>query len=116
LGGLWAQNYEPAPSYPSFKFAIYSLYDRRFKDYFSEKKPSTIRLDEVRWGGVRQDGIPPLRNPKMLAASQASYLDNQDVVFGIEVNGEARCYPKRILAWHEMFTDTIQKVPLAGVY
>ena len=52
----------------------------------------------------------------MISAHQATYLSNSDVVFGIEVDGDFRAYPKRILAWHEMFTDTIQGVPLAGVY
>ncbi|NET38537.1 MAG: DUF3179 domain-containing protein, partial [Cyanothece sp. SIO1E1] len=28
-------------------------------------------------------------------------------VFGIAVNGDVRAYPKRILAWHEMFVDTV---------
>ena len=32
-----------------------------------------IRLDEIVWGGVRQDGIPPLRDPAMLAADDAGY-------------------------------------------
>ncbi|MEL6415270.1 MAG: DUF3179 domain-containing (seleno)protein, partial [Pseudomonadota bacterium] len=31
-------------------------------------------------------------------------------------NGDARAYPKRILAWHEMFVDTIGGVEIAGVY
>ena len=31
-------------------------------------------------------------------------------------NEDARAYPKRILAWHEMFVDTVGGVPVAGVY
>lgn len=54
-----------------------------------------------------QDGIPPLRGPDMITASEADYLSDDDVVFGIEVNGDVRAYPKRILAWHEMFVDTV---------
>jgi len=113
---LWAQKYEEHPDYASFKERLYKHIDPKFKDYFDDSPQSTIRLDEIRWGGVIQDGIPPLRNPKMLPANKASYLADTDVVFGIEVDGDFRAYPKRILAWHEMFTDTIQGVPLAGVY
>ena len=43
-----------------FKSLLYSLIDIRFAEYFSSNLPSKIRLDEVRWGGVKQDGIPPL--------------------------------------------------------
>jgi len=113
---LWSQDYEPDPSYPQFKSDLYSKIDRNFADYFDNDREATIRLDEIVWGGVLQDGIPPLHSPKMLSAKAATYLGNNDVVFGIEVDGEARAYPKRILAWHEMFTDTIQGIPLAGVY
>lgn len=113
---LWAQKYEEHPEYADFKASLYRNIDRRFFDYFSGKRKATIRLDEIRWGGVIQDGIPPLHDPVMIPVEEASYLGKDDVVFGIEVNGEPRAYPKRILAWHEMFTDTIQGIPLAGVY
>ncbi len=113
---LWKQDYTPHASYPAFKARLYQAIDPKFGAYFDNDYKATIRLDEVRWGGVQQDGIPPLRSPKMIKATQADYLSPGDVVFGIEVKGEARAYPKRILAWHEMFVDTIQGVPLAGVY
>ncbi len=102
--------------YAAFKSALYSLIDPRFSAYFDTAGEPLIRLDEVVWGGVRQDGIPPLRNPAMLAAEDALYLEDDHVVFGISVNGDARAYPKRILAWHEMFVDKVGGVPVAGVY
>ena len=52
----------------------------------------------------------------MLAAGDAEYLADTDIVFGLEVGEAARAYPKRILAWHEMFVDTIEGVPVVGVY
>ena len=113
---MWNQTYQPDLGYPQFKKDLYRQLDPKFARYFDKTEGAKIRLDEVVWGGVKQDGIPPLRNPKMLRSNDADYLGDADVVFGIEVGGEARAYPKRILAWHEMFTDTIQGVPLAGVY
>src|SRR6266851_4811865 len=52
----------------------------------------------------------------MISAKEANYLADDNVVYGLVVNGDTRAYPKRILAWHEMFTDTIGGVPVAGVY
>ena len=46
----------------------------------------------------------------------AGYIEDDHIVFGISVNGDARAYPKRILGWHEMFVDTVGGVPVAGVY
>ncbi|MGH1440650.1 MAG: DUF3179 domain-containing protein [Cellvibrionaceae bacterium] len=114
---LWNQDIEPAADYANFKGELYQSIDDRFEKYFRNRQDSArIRLDEIRWGGVLQDGIPPLRNPKMLKANKASYLDDRDIIFGIKINGDARAYPKRILAWHEMFTDTIGGIDIAGVY
>lgn len=52
----------------------------------------------------------------MILAKEAKYLGNEDIVFGIEVNGDVRAYPKRIMAWHEMFVDKVGETPVAGVY
>ena len=104
------------PRYAAFKGALHAFLDPRFAAYFDEAGEPLIRLDEIVWGGVRQDGIPPLRNPAMLPADDIGYLDDDHIVFGISINGDARAYPKRILGWHEMFVDTVGGVPVAGVY
>lgn len=114
---LWNKEQNIHPDYAYFKSQLHKEIDPKFEHYFQGRQgQSLIRLDEIRWGGVFQDGIPPLRNPEMITAYKARYLQDSNIVFGIEINGEARAYPKRILAWHEMFTDTIQGVPFAGVY
>ena len=114
---LWNQDEKLLDYYAGFKADLYAQIDPRFENYFRDRQSSArIRLDEVRWGGVLQDGIPPLRDPEMIPADQATYLEDSNIVFGIEINGDARAYPKRILAWHEMFTDTIGGVDIAGVY
>lgn len=114
----WKQHKQPNPAYRQFKATVYATIDPRFYRYFHQPGPAKVKLDEVRWGGVRQDGIPPLRNPHMLAADNpgTAYLHNSDTVFGIDVNGDVRAYPKRILAWHELFTATVGGVPVTGVY
>jgi hypothetical protein len=113
---IWSQEYEPHPQYAQFKSQLYSNIDPRFREYFTDTDNSKIRLDEIRWGGVVRDGIPPLNKPAMISAENATYLDDSNVVFGVELNGDARCYPKRILARHEMFKDTIGGESVCGVY
>ncbi len=114
---LWNKDKSYPDDYFAFKAALHEGIDAKFSRYFLDReKQATIRLDEVRWGGVLQDGIPPLRQPKMLGALEATYLKDKSIVFGIEVNGDARAYPKQILAWHEMFVDTVGGEDVAGVY
>ncbi|MGI9538277.1 MAG: DUF3179 domain-containing protein [Desulfocapsaceae bacterium] len=114
---LWNEPEKSLSQYGNFKADLYEQIDPKFAKYFRERQSSAhVRFDEIRWGGVVQDGIPPLRDPEMIPASQATYLKEGDIVFGIEIDDDARAYPKRILAWHEMFTDTIGGVDIAGVY
>ncbi len=113
---LWSAERPVHPEYAEFKKQLYAPIDARFSEYFDNQPKTLIRLDEVRWGGVVRDGIPPLKNPKMIAAKDATWLQDDHVVFGVAMNGDVRAYPKRILAWHEMFKDRIGGLELAGVY
>ena len=113
---IWAQPYDPHPDYGFFKGQWYSRIDFRFADFFPRRVFSMIRLDEIDWGGVLVNGIPPLEYPEHLAAGAADYLDDDHVVFGVAAGGETRAYPKRILAWHEMALDRLGGVELTIVY
>ena len=113
---IWSTNPGTHPDYAAFKAILYALIDPSFNDYFDDDTGAKIRLDEIRWGGVVRDGIPPLNLPAFTDARGARYLDDDNIVFGISINGEERVYPKRILAWHEMFKDTIGGEHFTGVY
>ena len=73
----------------------------------------------VSWGGVLIDNreydttdevcncIPAADNPEVSSAKDAKWLKDSDIVFGIEINGEARAYPRRIMEVREMVNDTL---------
>ncbi len=106
----------PPPGFTSWKGRLLSKIDPEFSVFLQDDHPSRIRVEEIQWGGVLVDGIPALRNPLMISASQASYLDSREPVFGIALNGDARAYPLRILDWHEMANDVIGGVPVSLAY
>jgi hypothetical protein len=111
---------KPHESYHAIKMKLLGNTDKKFLDFFAGNfgKPDNmkIRLEEITWGGVLVDGITSLDNPKMIAANDANYLLDDDLVFGVEINGDIRAYPLRIMGWHEMFNDTIGGVPVALAY
>src|SRR5262249_26128161 len=98
---VWSLPYDPHPEYGAFKGRLYGQLDPRFQEFFRAPLRSSIRLDEVEWGGVAVNGIPPLEYPGHVRAAEAGYLEDANIVFGVYVDGVARAYPKRILAWHE---------------
>jgi hypothetical protein len=82
---MWARPYDPHPAYLAFKGALYAQIDPRMRRFFTHG--ATIRLDEIDWGGVRVNGIPPLVNPAVIAAGAATWLKDSHMVFGISLNG-----------------------------
>jgi len=110
----------PHPSFRKLKIEVLERIDPRFMQFLggdrSKRENLKIRLEEIVWGGVKVDGIPSLDNPKLVAARDAGYVRDDDLVFGVEINGDARAYPLRIMGWHEMFNDVIGGVPVALAY
>lgn len=74
-----------------------------------------IPLDEIRSGGPPKDGIPSIDNPKFVSAGEAD-LSDDDIVMGLELNGETKAYPLSILVWHEIVNDRFGDTPVAVTY
>ena len=120
---LWQEAHPeiaPHPSFRALKLESLRRIDPEFMRFLggerSDPSRMRIRLEEIAWGGVRVDGIPSLDNPELVGAAEATYLVDDDLVFGVEINGDARAYPLRIMGWHEMFNDVIGGRPVALAY
>lgn len=104
------------PEYLPVKRAIFTRIVPGWEKIFVE---GDIDWRHVSWGGVLIDArpydttdepcncIPAADNPEVSAAAEATWLKDSDIVFGIEVNGEARAYPRRIMEVREMVNDTL---------
>jgi hypothetical protein len=106
----------PPPEFIAWKGRLMSLIDPAFLEWFKPGIPHRIRMEEIVWGGVAKDGIPALVNPGHLPAGQATYLLDDELVFGVTLNGDSRAYPHRIMDWHEMANDVVGGVPVALAY
>ena len=120
---LWQQRHPeivPHPTYAEFKRQVFLGIDPNFADFlkpeFLDRAAMKIRLEEITWGGVIKDGIPALDNPALIEADNVDYIDDDDLVFGVSINDDARAYPLRIMGWHEMFNDVIGGIPVALAY
>lgn len=120
---LWQEQHTelvPHPTFIDLKRELFLRIDPNFEVFLKlehlRRDRMKIRLEEITWGGVRKDGIPALDNPTLIEAKAATYLRDDDLVFGVSINGDARAYPLRIMGWHEMFNDVIGGVPVALAY
>lgn len=104
------------PNYLKTKRAIFTHFVPGWDKIFVE---GDIDWRMVSWGGVNIDDraydktdeicncIPAADNPETSSAKDATWLKDDDIVFGIEINGEARAYPRRIMEVREMVNDTL---------
>jgi hypothetical protein len=82
-----------------------------------EKEKSIVPLDQIVSGGPPPDGIPSIDNPKFISVQEASkFLEDSELVLGLNINGDIRAYPLQILVWHEIVNDEIGSIPVAVTY
>ena len=106
------------PNYLESKANIYTSIVPEWEALF-DAEATAIDWRYVSWGGVRIDDrpfdetdalcncIPAADNPQVESASDADWLDDDAVIFGVVINGEARAYPRRIMEVREMVNDTL---------
>lgn len=71
---------------------------------------------EIIGGGPPKDGIPAILDPRFIPASEASFLEDQDLVIGVAEGQISKAYPLRILTWHEVVNDRLGEKPVAVTY
>ena len=64
----------------------------------------------------RRTPFVPLDNPLVLSAQQATFLDDDELVLGVEWQGAAHAYPIRMLRFHHIVNDTVAGRPLLITY
>ncbi|SDQ31830.1 DUF3179 domain-containing protein [Natronobacterium texcoconense] len=85
-----------------------------------DQLPVEYELDALRENVVRgvvpQDGIPSIDDPAFEPVGEGVDRLDDDPVFGVVRNGEARAYPQSILTHHEIVNDVIGGEPVAVTY
>jgi len=69
-----------------------------------------IPATQIFSGGPDRDGIPSIDDPKFLKVRNVDFMEDEDRVLGIIINGVSKAYPIKILNWHEIVNDSIGDV------
>ncbi len=98
----------PLPAgYVEWKGRLLSLVDHRYPAMLPAAGKLAVRPDQLIWAGTAPEETPPLTAPETVHRLGQRYLEDDDIVFGVFVDGQARAYPERILAWHEVISDEL---------
>lgn len=116
----------PVPEqYFEMKQTLYSRIEPAWGELF--EADAAIDWRQVGWGGVGIDDrefgsdencrcIPALDEPAVTSADEGDWYPDDAIVFGVEINGETRAYPKNIMEVHEMVNDTLGGRQIAMPY
>ena len=117
----------PAPTdYLKYKRTLFTLVSEDWAPFFEDGADIDYRM--WTWGGVRIDNrpydrtdepcncIPAADNPKTTDVAGGDWYDDDRFVFGVEINGEARAYPRNIMEIREMVNDTLGGRDIAMPY
>ena len=126
----------PAPDgYQRWKGRVYTTLVQEWAPFFDDADAEADwRL--VSWGGVGIDDrpirgfedrpiedvdpfcgcIPALSDPAVTNAAGGAWYPDDRLVFGVELNGEARAYPRHQMQVHEMVNDTLGGRRIALAY
>ena len=58
----------------------------------------------------------PLRSPAYATVSEATFVQDNDMVLAIENGGEAVAYPIRLMAYHHVVQDIVGGMPVLATY
>ncbi len=79
------------------------------------KKEIGLTVDDLDQGCLGgRDCIPSIDEPVFGSVSETSeWLEDEDIVFGMDYEGIQRAYPQRIMNWHEIVNDRFNQEPVA---
>lgn len=74
--------------------------------------PEATEVAEYTWNQLlMRDGIAPIYEPEFVPASEAGY-DDDELVMGVAIDGEAKAYPVGLLNGREMVNDELAGTPI----
>ena len=83
---------------------------------------SAVPLGQI-LGDVPIDAIPPLDVPRkdqgeanFVAVQETAHVSYDEIVVGVEFDGDARAYPVRIMNWHEIVNHTVGSRKISLTY
>lgn len=76
----------------------------------------SVELGEIWTGRPRRGSFPTIDAPRFVRAAQPVEVGPLEPVLSVNINGDFRAYPLRILLFHELVNDVVGGVPILVSY
>ena len=76
----------------------------------------SVDFSEIFSDGSPKDGIPAIDDPVFRSISEIEDIGPNEPVIALQVNGEDKAYPLRVLMWHEIVNDSIGGIPVTAQF
>ena len=86
-----------------------------FEDWKTDFSKATIPYWDVT-NVIGRDNIPSIDDPKFAPAANDAIIPRNEPVIALEIDGDARAYPLRIMMWHEIVNDVVGGKEVAVTY
>ena len=119
------QDIDPLEDFDEWKLQLYRSYLPPVGRLL-DAEPREYDLQDVRWGNTDESFLAALDGPDFVPGDEVDagdgerdgrrYLQDDDLVFGFEVEGTAYAVPRWVLFPHEMLNATIDDRPVSLTY
>jgi hypothetical protein len=79
-------------------------------------QPSGDSVRSLFGGANRRSPFVPLDNPEFLIAADALFLGDDNLVMGLNIEGQARAYPIGMVYYHHVVNDNVGGRPMLVTY
>ena len=112
LGGCQSGNASSGISLAPESTPAASIYVGSVDELIGPEGRVSSAFDDAEYRQLRRpDAIPPIYDPEFRSAD-GSDLPSDELIIGLNINGDARAYPAGLLYHREMVNDTVGGVPV----
>ncbi len=109
------QGIDPLDGFEEWKLSLYRRYLPPVGSLLAAA-PREFDVQDVRWGNCDPSFLAALNGPSFLPADDADYVDDDHLVFGFELAGQAYAVPRYVLFPHELLNARIDGHPVSLTY
>ena len=78
----------------------------------SASDEGTADNDDVSSSYPRRGPFVPLDTPEFIGPAEATFLEADDLVLGVTIDGDSRAYPLRMMTFHHIVNDSFDERPI----